>query len=322
MGNNTIEIKYLPLNNKLKYNLHSTFSGLSRILGKKSKDYESTDIAGLYEDSLFTVYKDKNDNGKICVVFTEKNEHKIIYINSENIKKFLSECNYYYEFDTSTNLAIETSGLKFMSRKYCKIEWEKNKKSYTIILSENPKNRSYRYGMMREDTTGKILVVCSWDSYQQFIKNEKPKQIIISDDSKGQFSNFRITSHDAYKSENEEKTYEHINEIVESLGLSLDCSSPRRYVSVGVSINGVLMEIVNRYLECEEQIESRKEKIRQGIEKEEKVTQQRKKIEIKTNANPTKEENIFIELGNISKRHAIRKIVSRGEDLFIRRIKK
>lgn len=322
MGNNLIEIKYLPLDNKSKSTLYNVFTELSMELGKRVSNYINTDIAGIYEDTLFTVYKDKEDNGKICVIFIGKNNQRIIYINSENNKNFLSDCNYYYELDTETNLSIETSGLKFMSRKYCKFEWEKNQKNYTIILSENPKDRSYRYEMILEDITGRTHVTCIWNNYQQFIKDEKPKEIILSDDMKCQFSNFTIINHNVYKSGDSEKTYEHINEMIESLGLSLDCSSPRRYISVGVSINGGLMEIVNKYLEYEQQISAQEEKILEEKEKEQKIEENRKEISINTNANPKKEENIFIELGNISKRHAIRKIDSRGDDIYIKQNKK
>lgn len=312
MGNDLIEIKYIPLDDNSKIKLHRTLKELSEALGKKC-NYESTNIAGIYEDNLFTIYKDKNDNKKICVIFIGKNEQRIIYINSDDIKQFLSKCNYYYEYDKQTGLSIETSGLKFMSRKYCKFEWQKKEKNYTIILSENPNNRSYQYEMILQNETEKKRIIYTWDSYQQFLKNEKPKQILLSD-TEDEYITIPITDNGTYVLNDTEKSYEQIKKLIEYLGLNLNINGPRRYVSSGVSINIGLMEIINKYLECEQQLETQ-----ETIKQETEIKENRKEISMSTNPSPTKEENIFIELGTITKRHAIRKIDNRNDRRIIKK---
>ena len=52
--------------------------------------------------------------------------------------------------------------------------------------------------MKLKDTTGESQVICTWDNFDQFIKNEKPEQIEVCDEMKCIRSNFTIKNHNSY----------------------------------------------------------------------------------------------------------------------------
>lgn len=317
MKNDLIDIQYLPLGSKLKTELYSVFAKLSSMQGRIVENYESTNIAGKYEDMIFTIYKDKNDNRNVSIVFVGAYSQRIVFIKSENINEFLSKCTYYSEFDTSIGLLIETTGLKHMSRKFCKFQGETEDKNYTITLSENEKNKSYKYEMTLEQNGKKAQVECIWSHYQKFLKNEQPSQIIINN-NENEFIKFTITNNNTYQSVIGEKTYEEIIKMAKAQGLSLNNSSARRYVAQGMFVGGAETEILNKYLQEEQFVQTKTEQRKQEQEDEIKIQQTRKEINININENPQEEENIFIELGNISRRHAIRKVDNREENIRIK----
>jgi hypothetical protein len=240
-------VQFLPINNEITRIFNHIYNRLSIIQpSKEYSKFQSTNITGIYDGSRFLVYKDPEEINKICIILINDEDEIMICLNSEDIENYFDKCNYYSEYKTNKSFYTESKGLGKKSKEYCKFNWNSKTRNYSLCFKQE--ENKYKYIMTLKDSQGESQVICTWDNFEQFMNNEKPKEIEVSDEMKCIKSNFTITNHNSYNSGNSDNSYEEIEKLIKELGLSLKCDSPKRYVRIGISLEEGISEIIKRYI--------------------------------------------------------------------------
>lgn len=244
-------IKFLPMCDKSKVCFDSIYKCFSNnpLFNVDFKNFVSTNITGIYDNTFFLLYKDYKNTNRFCIVFFEGANHTIICIDSDDCSHYFDGCNYYSELN-SNNFFIETHGLGVDSINYCKFNMDRNGTTYSICLCNDEvidNNITYKYEMTLKNSVAESSVSYLWNSYVDFINGRHPLNIKLYDKVKCIKSNFIMTNYDCYNAGDGRRTYEYISSLISSLGI-ISYDNSKDYIKHGINVHDGIVQILERYL--------------------------------------------------------------------------